>query len=874
MRRLAWRALALTVTAALLAAVIPFTAVPALAAGADRTIGRMTTPPTVDGVIGPGEWGTRYMELHNYQTSTVAGDAYKVPLSGKVRFGYDATHFYLAVEAVYDEHENNYTGFDLWRGDALQIQISAGGRGDRRAFCFGIGSDGKVRGYQSGRETYEPTAAGGEFYVRRDEAAKTTVYEVALPLSRFSNSVTSFKQGDQLAFSYAMHMHNGYYYEWCGGIVKEKNINLAATLTLGDEAELNAVGETLPMGDVDRDGTVTTTDARLVLQRSVEKIDDNSLDMRVADVDGDGAVTSTDARMILQKSVGKLQEFWAGNTLTLPGEERSSRYVSSNSYSPLSSRAGRRFKNLDEVEKIPVDLTSDTYEFSFFALTTDANETLPFNLACRVGSSTITGMVPAGVDLSHVIPTFAYYGGSVKAEGKPLVSDVTALDLTHDVTLTLSSMSGSTRTMTVHLEQLDTGLPSVALTVENYETITSKEEYRNVTLYVGGGDAESARLLAGQAKGRGNTSWGEPKKGYNVKLEKKATLLGMSESKDWTLIANYEDETLLRNIMAQYLAEGAGMEYVMKNRPVDLWYNGEYWGTYNLIEKIEVEKDRVNITKYEAGAAYGATGYLMEFDSHVNEKDQSVKDRWLRPLGNGYELYYNADTDEMFMPISIGGKWLTIKKPSYKNLNEAQDFIQLKYIYDKVHDAIDAVRSRDWNRIDQIIDVRSWCKWYLVEEYMNNTDSSFHSSCYMTLDVGGKFKLGPVWDFDRSSNNCDYWNTNEDINSLYTSGAAWFYLIFDTQEGRAILKEEYTRFRRCLDGLPDYLEQMADTIYASQIYNFQKWDMLDRPGVNANRGNPVGEAMWSSQTFEAEVARLESYFFRTTQKMDGFIPYI
>jgi hypothetical protein len=58
-------------------------------------------------------------------------------------------------------------------------------------------------------------------------------------------------------------------------------------------------------GDVDGDGELTSTDARLVLQASVGKVEFAEEQKETADVDGDGKVTTTDARIILQEVVGK-----------------------------------------------------------------------------------------------------------------------------------------------------------------------------------------------------------------------------------------------------------------------------------------------------------------------------------------------------------------------------------------------------------------------------------------------------------------------------------------------------------------------------------------------------------------------------------------
>ena len=158
---------------------------------------------------------------------------------------------------------------------------------------------------------------------------------------------------------------------------------------------------------------------------------------------------------------------------------------------------------------------------------------------------------------------------------------------------------------------------------------------------------------------------------------------------------------------------------------------------------------------------------------------------------------------------------------------------------------------------------------------MNNTDSAFHSSCYMTLDAGGKFTMGPIWDFDRSSENCHYWNGEEAIDALYTTTSAWFYMLFAVEECREILQQEYrTFFRERVETLPAHIEEWADKIYASQQYNFMKWDILTtviggpRPDEH---WNAVALAQKDAQIFEAEVARLNAYFYRTAEKMANFM---
>ena len=63
------------------------------------------------------------------------------------------------------------------------------------------------------------------------------------------------------------------------------------------------------LGDVDGNNRIDSTDARLVLQYAVGKIQANTIAIELADVNGDSGVDSTDARLILQYAVGKIQAF-------------------------------------------------------------------------------------------------------------------------------------------------------------------------------------------------------------------------------------------------------------------------------------------------------------------------------------------------------------------------------------------------------------------------------------------------------------------------------------------------------------------------------------------------------------------------------------
>lgn len=548
--------------------------------------------------------------------------------------------------------------------------------------------------------------------------------------------------------------------------------------------------------------------------------------------------------------------------------------------------------------------------FGYFAFCTDKNSSLPFNIACHISADgiAITAMLPAGIDLGSLVPDFAAEADVFLPDGTEVISGTTALDCTSPLELVCISSDGSESTLTVTIETLDTGLPSMAVTLEDYVDVYTikKENYTNASFYLGGGDPEFCSYaptetvqVDGKLKGRGNSSWmAVEKKGYTVKLDDKTALLDMPASKNWTLISNYEDKSLMHNLMGSYFAHAAGIPYIMEMRPVDMWINGMYWGTYNLAEKIEIEPDRVAITGIEkpddkdfVDLAADEIGYILEFDSHVIQYinydtgewyDISADDwqshGWTRFEHSYYDayaeeektgaIYYNPATDETFFQVPyLGDKWVTIKEPSTENLEYNPELRD--YIFRKVMELDAALKNRQKNpeRVAELIDLDSLARWVLVQEMMDNTDASFHSSVYMTLDVNGKFVMGPVWDFDRSCGTSYYWAY--DFGSIIDGriGVNWCRYAFDTPAGRQVLLDAYDEFYQNIIGggdLPAWQDQIAEyqtLLQASSTLNFQRWDILNQQ-VGANP-----DFLTNCNTFDLQVAFLKNWLWNRRTDM-------
>lgn len=235
-------------------------------------------------------------------------------------------------------------------------------------------------------------------------------------------------------------------------------------------------------------------------------------------------------------------------------------------------------------------------------------------------------------------------------------------------------------------------------------------------------------------KGRGNTTWTMPKKSYNITYSDNVSVAGMSKGKKYSILANYQDDSLSRNRFLYDLSDAVGMPYASDSRYVDFYVNGFYWGSYQMCEKIEVGKNRlINDIDDEA--------YLNE-DGMVNTDFPFVCE--IDPNATDGKDYYVTCADSIKV---------TIKSPE---LNEGDiGYNEVKaYVKKKFNNFYFAVSG--YKDISEIADVDSVAKLYLINEIGKNWDSGV-SSLFFTWkqDENGIYKFfgSPVWDYDNSLGN-------------------------------------------------------------------------------------------------------------------------
>ncbi len=248
-------------------------------------------------------------------------------------------------------------------------------------------------------------------------------------------------------------------------------------------------------------------------------------------------------------------------------------------------------------------------------------------------------------------------------------------------------------------------------------------------------------------KGRGNTTWDKPKKAYNITYDSKVSVAGMNKSKKYSILANYQDDSLSRNRFLYDLSDAVGMPYASDSRYVDFYSNGFYWGSYQMAEKVEA----------------GASNLVSDFEEedYLNPDGQSVKEDF--PFVAEVDASA-AEGEDYFVTLPNGIK-VTIKTPELDPGAVGYDEVK-KYVKDKFTAFYNAAASRTED-LSKYADVDSLAKLYLINELGKNWDSGA-SSTFFTYkpDENGAYKFygSPVWDYDNSLGNAvGVWNDLRDM---------------------------------------------------------------------------------------------------------------
>jgi len=336
-----------------------------------------------------------------------------------------------------------------------------------------------------------------------------------------------------------------------------------------------------------------------------------------------------------------------------------------------------------------------------------------------------------------------------------------------------------------------------------------------------------------EIKGRGNSTWrAYEKKPYQIKFDDKTSVLGMGEAKKWILLANAGDDTMMRNQLVYRAASQMDMPYVTQFEYVDLWIEGDYRGTFLLGEKVELGESRLDLQQ--------DTGALFEQDElFYNEEDY-----WFRSKTMQIEFVLKEIIKEEEVAITTALKDFEI------SIDEL-----MKYLYQTSSENISL------EKLSTMLDVDSVAKYYLINEYVLNTEAMI-TSCYMYKDGRDDvIHFGPVWDFDTclGNNGMDYHEFNGRNNIL-------FFLLLDAPECYAYIQEVFDKYQPILESMKSDVNVLKQKIVDSAKMNYIRWDVLGKvdPKTSKKFGNTFDEAVTTLQAWL--VGRSETFTISSSEK--------
>ena len=321
-------------------------------------------------------------------------------------------------------------------------------------------------------------------------------------------------------------------------------------------------------------------------------------------------------------------------------------------------------------------------------------------------------------------------------------------------------------------------------------------------------------------KGHGNSTWAEDKKPFQIKFSTKTSLFGFKKAKKYLLLANNFDASNLKNAVALELENMLNQNFSLSGEYVDLYINGDYQGLYFLTEKIELGKNRIQLSSQSA--------ILVEHEG----------------LHSHLEDYCYETTDSACLVVK------DINDPALES-DAMASFLQ------KYSELESAAKSSDYAKIQELIDVDSFAKYYLLSDFTLNPDAYMSSYFFYQNGPEDKIHLGPGWDFDLSfstgatqdlnygidifspySTGADRAFYGEDVSAAFTTRAGLgesgesesliMYYLIRIPEFKARVQELYmTYLYGHVNDLLAFINNLIDQIRDSAILNNEKWERED-----------------------------------------------
>lgn len=336
-------------------------------------------------------------------------------------------------------------------------------------------------------------------------------------------------------------------------------------------------------------------------------------------------------------------------------------------------------------------------------------------------------------------------------------------------------------------------------------------------------------------KTRGNSTFADyDKKAYQIKLCERKSLLGMDAARKWILLANAHDGSYMRNkLVLDFAAEYTEVPSI-EGRYVDLYLNGEYAGNYYLCERVEIDKNRLDITDLEKlNKAVNTEDVLKNGEQYISE-DQCI--RAVTGLKNpsditgGYLLEkimqgeYNSCRSGF---QTDAGSFYCVSSPENASVEEVT---YIRNYINEMETAIlqeDGINPQTGKTVGEYLDLESWTSKYLMEEFFHDPDAMY-VSIYFYKDAdteGGLLHAGPMWDYDRAVGGymSGYYNVDVPEQQGYFGAYAEELLCFEEVQDMVEDKLQRWIVPYMEDRLRDEVDSCMEMIQSSVAMDEIRW---------------------------------------------------
>lgn len=479
-----------------------------------------------------------------------------------------------------------------------------------------------------------------------------------------------------------------------------------------------------------------------------------------------------------------------GKSITIDGVEQESG-VTSNDYSqPLvftvEAEDGSKQQYTVEIA------LKDTGVLSAFRFLKKNNAFLTADVSSSIGEESIIPLVT--FSQSELIPTFTTNAVKVLVDEVEQKSGMTKNDFSSPVVYQFIMRNGETFQYTVKAEFLLSAIPELTITTTDpsIAEIPSKDYYLEGTLAVNGRGGYEDYTGKTEIKGRGNSTWGYPKKPYRLKLNKKAEICGLGKAKNYVLLANHLDPTLMLNSVAFKIGRLLELPFTNHAIPVDVVLNGIYKGSYLLTEQIEVKENRVDLDENNS--------VMWELDSYWDDEPK-------------------FKSTAFNLPVMVKDPDLTTEQFEYWK----KDFNAFTTQFAK--------EPLEGNSYVDMIDIESVAKFLITFNLVHNMEINHPKSVFLHKEGNGKYVMGPIWDFDwaydyeGTSNHFGRYNTPLFSSSMNGVGTAFFQRFLQDSRVKAIYKRTWQDFKNNkLDALLQYVDDYAVMLKPSVERNSELWE--------------------------------------------------